>query len=109
MDTRTKITLTWQLHEQGVNNSQTAKRLEVHWETIGLWLKGVREQGSTYRQANKQPRPARLRPPPLAGQVPLSTKRLVRQLREREHGCCGQGIAYFLEKEHSIVLSVPKI
>jgi transposase len=107
MDTRTKITLAWELHEQGTSNSQIAKRLEVHRETVGLWLKGVREQGGlmsfldAYRQAHKQPRPAR--------QVPVSTKRLVWQLREREHNCCGQKIAYFLEKEHGITLSVPKI
>jgi transposase InsO family protein len=37
------------------------------------------------------------------------TKRLVWQLREREHDCCGQKIAYFLEKEHNVALSVPKI
>jgi len=30
-------------------------------------------------------------------------------LREREYECCGQKIAYFLEKEYNIVLSVPKI
>ena len=106
MNSRTKITLAWQLHEQGMNNSQIAKHLEVHRETVGLWLRGVGEQGllpflDTYRQANKQSRPAR--------QVPLSTKRLVWQLREREHGCCGQKIAYFLKKEHGIHLSVPKI
>ena len=107
MDNRTKITLSWELHEQGVSNSQIAIRLEVHRESVGLWLHGVREQGGlvsfldAYRQAHKQPRPAR--------QVPASTKRLVWQLREREHGCCGQKIAYFLEKEHSIALSVPKI
>jgi transposase InsO family protein len=106
MNSRTKITLAWQLHEQGMNNSQIAKHLEVHRETVGLWLRGVGEQGllpflDTYRQANKQSRPAR--------QVPLSTKRLVWQLREREHGCCGQKIAYFLKKEHGIHLSAPKI
>jgi transposase InsO family protein len=106
MDTRTKITLAWQLHEQGTNNSQIAKHLEVHRETVGLWLRDVHEQGllaflDAYRQANKQPRPTR--------QVPLSTKRLVWQLREREHDCCGQKIAYFLEQEHGLRLSVPKI
>ena len=41
--------------------------------------------------------------------MPVSTKRLVWQLREREHDCCGQKIAYFLEKEQAISLSVPKI
>ena len=71
MDSRTKITLAGQLHQQGTSNSQIAKHLEVHRETVGLWLKGVREQGlvpflDAYRQANKQPRPT--------GQVPLSTK-----------------------------------
>jgi transposase len=106
MDTGTKITLAWQLHEQGTSNSQIAQHLQVHRETVGLWLKGVREQGlllflDAYRQANKQPRPNR--------QVPPSTKRLVWQLREREHGCCGQKIAYFLERENGIVVSVPKI
>ena len=30
-------------------------------------------------------------------------------MREREHDCCGQKIAYFLEKEEGLVLSVPKI
>jgi hypothetical protein len=30
-------------------------------------------------------------------------------IRECEHNCCGQKIAYFLEKEHAITLSVPKI
>jgi hypothetical protein len=39
----------------------------------------------------------------------MSTKQLVWTIREREGGCCGQKIAYFLEKEHQINLSVPKI
>ncbi len=39
----------------------------------------------------------------------MSTKQLVWSLREREGQCCGQKIAYFLEKEHQIKLSVPKI
>lgn len=49
----------------------------------------------------KQPRPA--------WQVRLSTKQLVWAIREREHNCCGQKVAYFLDKEHQISLSVPKI
>jgi len=36
-------------------------------------------------------------------------KRLVWQLREREFHCCGQKIQYFLNLEHGIHLSVPKI
>ena len=36
-------------------------------------------------------------------------KRWVWDLREREVQCCGQKIAYFLEREHGIHLSVPKV
>lgn len=36
-------------------------------------------------------------------------KRYIWSIREREHGCCGQKIAYFLEQEHGIKVSVPKI
>jgi hypothetical protein len=47
------------------------------------------------------PRPCR--------QVNPLVKVRVRQIREREQDCCGQKIAYFLEREHSVKLSVPKI
>ncbi|MBI3963343.1 MAG: hypothetical protein HY335_11375 [Deinococcus sp.] len=36
-------------------------------------------------------------------------KRLVWQRREREHECCGQKIAYFLEREQGLTRSVPKM
>jgi transposase InsO family protein len=36
-------------------------------------------------------------------------KRWVWELREREEQCCGQKIVYFLELEHGIHLSVPKV
>ncbi len=36
-------------------------------------------------------------------------KRSIWTIREREEQCCGQKIAYFLEREHGIKLSVPKI
>jgi hypothetical protein len=35
-------------------------------------------------------------------------KRLIWALRVRQHECCGQKIAYFLEWEHQLRLSVPK-
>ena len=41
--------------------------------------------------------------------MPVHIKQKIWFLREREHDCCGQKIAYFLEKEHGIVVSVPKI
>ena len=42
-------------------------------------------------------------------QVDPIVKRLVWKIREREFHCCGQKIQYFLENEHGIHLSVPKI
>ena len=40
-----KITLAWEMHEQGTSHSQIAKHLHVPRETVGrLWLKGVRER-----------------------------------------------------------------
>jgi len=49
------------------------------------------------------------RGPRRARQVPATIKRLIWALRIREPECCGQKIAYFLEREHQIRLSVPKI
>ncbi len=37
----------------------------------------------------------------------MSTKQLVWAIREREGQCCGQKIAYFLEKEPNLKLPVP--
>jgi len=102
----TQIVLAWDLHQQGLNNTHIATHLGRHRETVRLWLKSIQELGLSafleqHQQAAKQPRPAR--------QVRMSTKLLIWAIREREHGCCGQKIAYFLEKEHQITLSVPKI
>lgn len=106
METTTLITLAWELHTQGLTKSCIAQRLGKDRGTIRLWLEAVTEHGllpflEQHQKAKKQPRPAR--------QVRLSTKQLIWAIREREHGCCGQKIAYFLEKEHQITLSVPKI
>ena len=34
---------------------------------------------------------------------------MIGDLRVRQHNCCGQKIAYFLEREYHVRLSVPKI
>ena len=76
-----------------------------------------RKQGYIKGAAARQPDPLRPRPqfwgagkePQPARQVRVSTKQLIWAIREREHGCRGQKIAYFLEKEHQIALPVPKI
>ncbi len=106
MEKITEITLAWELFGQGVPKAHIAKHLGRNRETVILWLQGIEEHGlatflERYQKAKKQPR--------LPRQVSVRTKQLVWAIREREHGCCGQKIAYFLEKEHQIMLSVPKI
>ncbi len=54
-----------------------------------------------YQQAKRGPR--------LWRQVNPLVKGWVWAIREREAGCCGQKIAYFLEREYGVHLSVPKI
>ena len=54
-----------------------------------------------YQQAKKGPR--------LKRRVDPVVKHWVWAIREREAGCCGQKVAYFLEREHGVHLSVPKI
>jgi transposase len=106
MQTLTQLTLAFELSEQGLSHTKIAAHLGRHRETIGLWLKGMAAYGLSgflahHTQAKKGPRRAR--------QVPPTIKRLIWELRTREHDCCGQKIAYFLEQEYHVQLSVPKI
>jgi len=106
MSNLTLIVLAWELYQQGVPKSRIAMRLHKSRETIHLWLKGIEREGllpflECYQQAKKGPRTAR--------RVDPLMKRWVWELREREAQCCGQKIAYFLEREHGVHLSVPKI
>jgi transposase len=106
MEQATKITLAWQLHERGVSNSQIARDLDLNRDTVNRWIATITEIGllpflEGYGRGPRKPRPTR--------QVPVSVKQRVWRLRDREAGCCGQKIAYFLEKEEGIKLSIPKI
>jgi IS30 family transposase len=106
MHTSTQITLASELAAQGLSHTKIAAHLGRHRETIGLWLKGIATDGlagflARHAQAKKGPRQAR--------QVSTTIKRLIWALRVREHECCGQKIAYFLDWEHQIRLSGPKI
>jgi transposase-like protein len=106
MEKATEIVLAQELSEQGLSKSAIARRLGRDRETIRLWLRGIEEHSQKAfldksAAACKVPRPSR--------QVNALVKRWIWQIREREEGCCGQKIAYFLQKEHSIKLSVPKI
>ena len=106
MEKATEIILAWELYEQGLSKSAIARRLGRNRETVITWIKGVESQGlkpflQASQNACKVPRPAR--------QVDPLVKRWIWQIREREEQCCGQKIAYFLQKEHGVKLSVPKI
>lgn len=106
MEKSTEIVLAWELFEQGLSKSAIARRLGRHRETIIIWIKQIEEQGlDSFLEASikacKVPRPTR--------QVDPVVKRWIWAIREREHNCCGQKIAYFLEKEHAVKVSVPKI
>lgn len=106
MKKQTEMVLAWELHQQGLSQSAIARRLDRNRETIRLWLRGIEEQGLKAflhhsEAVYKVPRPAR--------QVDALIKIWIWEIRQREHDCCGQKIPYFLELEHGVKLSVPKI
>lgn len=102
----TIITLCGELYEQGLPKSHIAKKLGRNRETIHIWISGIEKYGllgflDRYRQAKKGERAKRKANP--------IVKRWIWGIREREYDCCGQKIQYFLNLEHNIHLSVPKI
>ena len=106
MLSETLIVLCWELYEQSIPKSHIAQRLGKHRETIHIWIKSIQEYGlpnflDQYQQAKKGERKKR--------QVDPIVKRWVWEVREREYNCCGQKIQYFLNLEHGVHLSVPKI
>lgn len=106
MSNLTFITLSWELYEQGVSIQDIVARLGKHRETIGLWIKAIKEIGllpflDQYEKAKKGPRERR--------QIDPLIKRWVWEIREREMDCCGEKIQYFLQKEHGIKPAVSKI
>jgi transposase len=102
----TLITLCGELYEQGLPKSHIAQKLGKNRETIHIWIRGIERHGlieflDKYQQAKKGERSKRKANP--------LVKRWIWEIREREYDCCGQKIQYFLNLEHSIHLSVPKI
>jgi len=102
---QTEVVLAWELYGQGMSKSAIARHLGRHRETIITWIQGIEHYGlkgylDKSSQACKVPRPSR--------QMDALTKRYIWAIREREEQCCGQKIAYFLEREHGVKLSVPK-
>lgn len=103
---KTKIILCKELLEANVPKTHIAEKLEVDRDTIRLWSQGINNLGlieflNKYELAKKGLRIRR--------QVNPLIKTWVWEIRKREMDCCGQKILYFLQKEHNISLSVPKI
>lgn len=108
MNQLTKITICWELYEQGLAKSHIAQRLCVSRETVHLWIAGIQNDLDgllgflkKYTNAKKGKRFGR--------QVDPILKRRIWMIRDREMDCCGQKIAYFLNKEYGVAVSVPKI
>lgn len=103
---QTQITIAWELHEKGVSNIKIASDLGKHRETVGIWISQIQMHGllvflDSYTNAKKVPRESR--------QVDPLIKCWIWDIRDREFDCCGQKIQYFLQLEHNIKISVPKI
>jgi hypothetical protein len=108
MNQLTKVSLAWELFKSGVPKVHIAQNLEVHRETVHLWVTEIAHhpQGllgflADYQVAKKGFRQKRK----LDGLL----KERIYRLREENRDCCGQKIQKFLQGEFGIVLSVPTI
>ena len=106
MNQITKITLCWELFENGVPKSHIADKLCLNRETVGIWINGVRQLGLSgfieeYLNSKKGERTKR--------KVDVLLKSRVLQLREENRGCCGQKIQEYLWNQYDKHLSVETI
>jgi len=92
----TKITIAWELLEQGLSKSHIAKHLGVSRRTIIRWSQAIQAHGDLqtfldyYHQAKKGSRQKR--------KTDAILKRRIWAIREKHHQCCGQKIQYFFRK-----------
>ena len=100
----TKIILAWELFGQAVPKKHIAEKLEVHRETIHLWIKGIQESPEglhgylkVYENAKKGER--------LKRKVDGLLKARIYRLREENRDCCGQKIKKYLKDDYDISLS----
>lgn len=106
MQNITKITLAWELHEQGVMQKDIAAQVEVNRDTLRLWFGDIQKGGllpflDRYTNAKKGPRRGR--------QIDPVVKRYVWEIREREMDCCGEKIQYYLKRDRHIHLAASTI
>jgi len=106
MQNITKITLAWELHEQGVIQKDITSKLELNRDTLRVWFNTIGNQGllqflDQYQKAKKGQRIKR--------QIDPIIKTWIYQIRDREKQCCGQKIRYHLKKDKGVVIAVSKI
>lgn len=104
----TKITICWELYEQGLPKSHIAEKLMVNRETVHLWITGIlgNPHGlfgflKDYTHAKKGERSKR--------KIDGLLKAQVYGLREKYRQCCGQKIKEFLDDDYGISLSTTTI
>ena len=103
----TRITLCWELFEQGVPRAHIAKQLGVDSVTVYRWLTGIKNIGELelfldqYLTSKRGPR--------LKRKVDGLLKKRIYRLREDNNDCCGQKIRYFLNEEYNEDLGVTSI
>lgn len=100
----TRITVCWELYEQGLPKSHIAKKLMVNRETVHLWISGIQNDQDGllsflehYLSAKKGTRAKR--------KVDGLLKARIYKLREENRNCCGQKIQKYLYDQYGIYLS----
>ncbi|MBU1000685.1 hypothetical protein KKE78_04815, partial [Patescibacteria group bacterium] len=106
MNQLTKIVITWELFESGIPKLHIAGKLDIHRETVHLWIKGIEEFGlleflDNYLSAKKGERAKR--------KIDGLLKARVYRLREENRNCCGQKIKEYLKRDYGISLGVKSI
>lgn len=103
----TKISLAWELFQEGASQIHIAKQLGVDRITIYRWIKGIHVSGDMevfidqYLSCKKGPRRKR--------KVDGLLKVRIWNLREKYRDCCGQKIQYFLKQEYGVTLGIKAI
>lgn len=104
----TKITICWELYEQGLPKSRIARQLMVNRETVHLWITAIQNDPNAllgfiehYANAKKGERQKR--------KIDGLLKTRVFKLREENRNCCGQKIREFLRDDYSLSLSTTTI
>lgn len=106
MNKLTKITIAWELFEQGVAQTHIAQKLKINRDTVRLWINRIEAIGlleflEEYGNAKKGERKKR--------KTDGLLKARIYRLREENRDCCGQKIQEFLKDDYGITLSVTTI